>query len=78
MSEKDSEKFESVGVSRVNDSRTPEPAKLAAANSAKEHLSNGRSYLLNGQFNEAITELSTAAFARSQTDGSPQSARRCL
>jgi Flp pilus assembly protein TadD len=24
-------------------------------------LSNGRSYLLNGQFNEAITELSTAA-----------------
>jgi len=61
MSEKDSEKFESVGVSRVNDSRTPEPAKLAAANSAKEHLSNGRSYLLNGQFNEAITELSTAA-----------------
>lgn len=61
MSEKDSEKFESVGVSRVNDSRTAEPAKLAAANSAKEHLSNGRSYLLNGQFNEAITELSTAA-----------------
>ena len=61
MTEKDSEKFESVGVSRVNDSRTPEPAKLAAANSAKEHLSNGRSYLLNGQFNEAITELSTAA-----------------
>ena len=61
MTEKDSEKFESVGVSRVNDSRTAEPAKLAAANSAKEHLSNGRSYLLNGQFNEAITELSTAA-----------------
>ena len=61
MTEKDSDKFESVGVSRVNDSRTPEPAKLAAANSAKEHLSNGRSYLLNGQFNEAITELSTAA-----------------
>ena len=61
MTEKDSEKFESVGISRVDDSRTPEPKKLALANSAKEHLANGRSYLLNGQFNEAITELSTAA-----------------
>ena len=61
MTEKDSEKFTSVGISRVDDSRTPEPNKLAQANSAKEHLANGRSYLLNGQFNEAITELSTAA-----------------
>jgi Tfp pilus assembly protein PilF len=60
MTEKDSEKFASVGISRVDDSRTPEPKKLAQANSAKEHLANGRSYLLNGQFNEAITELSTA------------------
>ena len=61
MSEKDADKFESVGVSRVDDSRTPEPRKLALANSAKEHLANGRSYLLNGQLNEAISELSTAA-----------------
>ena len=61
MTEKDSEKFTSVGISRVDDSRTPEPKKLAQANSAKEHLANGRSYLLNGQLNEAITELSTAA-----------------
>jgi len=61
MTEKDGEKFESVGVSRVADSRTPEPTKLALANSAKEHLANGRSYLLNGQLNEAISELSTAA-----------------
>jgi Tfp pilus assembly protein PilF len=61
MTEKDAENFESVGVSRVDDSRTPEPKKLAMANSAKEHLTNGRSYLLNGQLNEAITELSTAA-----------------
>ena len=61
MTEKDSEKFTSVGISRVDDSRTPEPKKLAQANSAKEHLANGRSYLLNGQFNEAISELSTAA-----------------
>jgi len=61
MTEKDAENFESVGVSRVDDSRTPEPKRLAVANSAKEHLANGRSYLLNGQLNEAITELSTAA-----------------
>ena len=61
MSEKDAEKFESVGVMRVSDSRTPESKKLAVANSAKEHLANGRFYLLNGQINEAITELSTAA-----------------
>lgn len=60
MTEKDAEKFASVGVSRVDDNRTPEPMKLALASSAKEHLANGRSYLLNGQFNEAITELSTA------------------
>ena len=60
MTEKDAEKFASVGVSRVDDNRTPEPMKLALASSAKEHLANGRSYLLNGQFNQAITELSTA------------------
>jgi Tfp pilus assembly protein PilF len=61
MTEKDGEKFTSVGLSRVDDNRTPEPQKLARANSAKEHLANGRSYLLNGQLNEAIAELSTAA-----------------
>lgn len=60
MTEKDGEKFASVGVTKVNDSRTPEAPKLALANSAKEHLANGRAYLLNGQLNEAITELSTA------------------
>jgi Tfp pilus assembly protein PilF len=61
MTEKDAEKFESVGVSRIDDSRTPEPKRLTLANSAKEHLANGRTYLLNGQINEAISELSTAA-----------------
>lgn len=60
MTEKDAEKFTSVGVSRVDDVRTPEPGKLAVANSAKEHLANGRSYLINGQLNQAITELATA------------------
>ena len=61
MTAKDADKFESVGISRVDDARTPEPKRLALANSAKEHLANGRSYLLNGQLNEAIAELSTAA-----------------
>lgn len=60
-SEKDAEKFASVGVTRVEDSRTMESKKLGTATSAKEHLANGRSYLLNGQLNEAIAELSTAA-----------------
>jgi Tfp pilus assembly protein PilF len=61
MTEKDAEKFESVGVSRVSDSRSGELKKLAAADSAREHLANGREYLLAGRLNEAISELSTAA-----------------
>jgi Tfp pilus assembly protein PilF len=61
MTEKDAEKFESVGVERVEDSRTPESKKLSVAASAREHLAAGRSYLLSGRINEAISELSTAA-----------------
>lgn len=61
MTEKDAEKFESVGVTRVSDSRTPEQLKIDVSASAREHLSNGRSYLLDGRINEAIAELSTAA-----------------
>ena len=61
MTEKDAEKFESVGVARVQDSRSVDLAKVSASASAKEHLAAGRSYLLNGQLNEAISELSTAA-----------------
>jgi len=60
MTEKDAAKFESVGVARVDDSLTPEVKKEALANTAKEHLTNGRTYLVNGQLNEAIAELSTA------------------
>jgi Tfp pilus assembly protein PilF len=61
MTEKDADKFESIGVSRVSDALNPEPKKLALASSAKEHLANGRTYLLSGRINEAISELSTAA-----------------
>jgi Tfp pilus assembly protein PilF len=61
MTEEDAEKFASVGVTRVEDSRTPARKKLDAQASAKDHLAAGREYLLNGRFNEAISELSTAA-----------------
>ena len=60
MTEKDAQKFESVGVARVDDARTVDAKKLVSAN-AKEHLAAGREYLLSGQINEAISELSTAA-----------------
>lgn len=61
MTAKDAERFESVGVERVDDSRTPEVKREVLANTAQEHLTNGRTYLINGQLNEAISELSTAA-----------------
>jgi len=60
MTEKDAEKFASVGVSRVDDARTVDAQKLVST-TAKEHLSAGREYLLSGRINEAVTELSTAA-----------------
>jgi tetratricopeptide (TPR) repeat protein len=59
--EKDAEKFASVGVERIEDVRNPSPAKVDAMASAKEHLASGRSYLLEGRINEAIAELTTAA-----------------
>ena len=61
MTARDAERFESTAVARIEDSRTPQAKKLELANSAREHLANGRTYLLNGQLNEAISELSTAA-----------------
>lgn len=61
MTAKDAERFESVGVARVDDSRTPEVKREVLANTAQEHLTNGRTYLINGQLNEAISELSTAS-----------------
>jgi Flp pilus assembly protein TadD len=61
MTEKDTEKFESVGVARVDDARNAQPAKISVTATAKEHLASGRTYLLNGQINLAISELTTAA-----------------
>ena len=59
MSEKDAEKFESVGVMRVTDERT-RAAMENRAETAREHLAAGRDYLNQGQLNEAIGQLSTA------------------
>ncbi|HEX6729969.1 MAG TPA: tetratricopeptide repeat protein [Pyrinomonadaceae bacterium] len=59
MTEEDAEKFASVGVERVEYDRN-EKKKISASGSAKEHLQVGRQHLLNGQYNEAIAELSTA------------------
>jgi Flp pilus assembly protein TadD len=59
MTEKDAEKFASVGVTRVDDVRS-EPRAQMASGSAKEHLAAGRAFLQNGQINEAIAELSQA------------------
>jgi Tfp pilus assembly protein PilF len=58
MTEKDAERFESVGVTRVEDARTFKP--VTSASSARERLEAGRQFLLNGAYNEAISELSTA------------------
>jgi Tfp pilus assembly protein PilF len=61
MTEKDGERFASVGVSKVEDVRTAEARKVTLDGSAKQHLAAGRQYLIDGQLNEAIAELSTAA-----------------
>jgi tetratricopeptide (TPR) repeat protein len=61
LSEKDVEKFESTGMARVDDSRTPTEAKPSASGTAREHLSQGRTFLSTGRINEAISELSLAA-----------------
>lgn len=59
MSEKDADKFESVGVMKVNDERT-RAALENRAETAREHLEAGRDYLNQGMLNEAISQLSTA------------------
>jgi Tfp pilus assembly protein PilF len=60
MTEKDAERFETVGVTRIEDARTP-ARKDTSNGSAREHLETGRAYLLEGNYNAAISELSTAA-----------------
>ena len=61
MTEKDAERFETAGVTRIEDARTVNTKKDTGSGSAREHLEAGREYLLEGRYNEAISELSTAA-----------------
>lgn len=61
MTEKDAEQFETVGVTRIEDANNKPVKRDTSQSSAKEHLEAGRQYLLDGQYNEAISELSMAA-----------------
>jgi Tfp pilus assembly protein PilF len=60
MTEKDAARFESAGVTRIEDANNKPVKRDTADASAKEHLENGRQYLLEGNYNEAISELSMA------------------
>lgn len=60
MTEKDAERFETVGITRIEDARTTTTKKETATGSAREHLEIGREYLLEGRYGEAVSELSTA------------------
>ena len=58
MTEKDAERFESVGVTRIEDARTEK--RVSSASTAREHLDAGREFLMNDAYGEAISELSMA------------------
>lgn len=60
MTEKDAERFETVGVTKIEDARTTRTKRETLSGSAREHLELGREYLLEGRYNEAVSELSTA------------------
>ena len=60
MTEKDAERFEAAGVTRIEDANNKPVKRDSTLSSAKEHLEAGREYLLQGNYNEAISELSTA------------------
>ena len=60
LTEKDAERFESVGVTKIDDARTQSEKKVTAASSAREHLDEGRALLLEGNYNDAISALSLA------------------
>lgn len=60
MTEKDAERFESVGVTRIEDARHQSVKRDTSSASAREHLEIGRQFLLDGNYNEAVSELSLA------------------
>ena len=61
MTEKDADRFESVGVVRVEDRTTERPAPAGEAVTARDHLERGRQLLAEDRLNDAIASLSTAA-----------------
>lgn len=61
MTEKDAQRFESVGVTKIEDARNQGTRRDTSSASAREHLETGREYLLDGRYSEAISELSMAA-----------------
>jgi tetratricopeptide (TPR) repeat protein len=60
LTEKDVERFESVGVVRVKDKHTEATNLPSEAMSARELLDEGRAMLEDGRLNEAIASLSRA------------------
>ena len=60
MSEKDAERFASVGVTRIEDANNQPVKRDTSSASAREHLESGRQLLLDGNYGEAISELSLA------------------
>jgi len=60
MSEKDAQRFETAGVEKIEDARHQGIKRDTSSASAQEHLEAGREYLLEGNYNEAISELSLA------------------
>ena len=61
LTEKDVAKFESTGLTRVDDNQSPKRTTPSASGSARDHLAQGRALLAAGQLNDAIAELSLAA-----------------
>jgi len=60
MTEKDAQRFESAGIEKIEDARHQGTRRDTSDASAREHLEVGRQYLLEGRYNEAISELSMA------------------
>ncbi len=60
MTEKDAERFASVGVTKIDDVNNQSVKRDTSNASAREHMEAGREYLVEGRYNEAISELSLA------------------
>jgi Flp pilus assembly protein TadD len=61
MTEKDGERFESVGLVRVEDRDHKRPEAKDEGGDARDYLERGRALLEDGRLNEAVAELSRAA-----------------